>query len=517
MPTPIQTLLPPTPIQKSVQPKPAQPEPANDRDQDFQQALKTATKKATSAADQSQSTPKKPKAEKSAKEKPTTKTAGKSAKPKSTTEPQDTEVTEESTETPSEAPTDPTAPQAQLPIEEETQATTDPKPKPAANAKTDPDHPDLDPALANTAVAAHAVQPIDAKKDQHPDHPEQDEPSEDHPDQSPQATIQELKRNANVRVPLGAKPGATKPTVHTDQEDPTEITDDHAATTAPQSPQTPIPSPTKTNPDDQPATPANQPTQPTAKPAQSDPNVAPLGADPGPAIQPRAKSASTSKPTDPTAATDSTTDTAAAYAQLINPDAPAPTKSTDKTGDLTLDPLAAIAPDAAAPSHTAGGAPAQTAAAAANTPAPAPEVDFAQTNHTRIVSEVRGQLLPHGGTMQIRLDPPELGALKVMVEMRDGVMNATFQTSNENATQLLSHSLNQLKHVLESQGVSVERLQVQQAPKSEQATTQQDPDHQQQRDANDQHTAQQEQQRKELLQRMWRKVSGAGDPLDFLA
>src|SRR6185312_7102066 len=124
---------------------------------------------------------------------------------------------------------------------------------------------------------------------------------------------------------------------------------------------------------------------------------------------------------------------------------------------------------AASPSHTAGGAPAQTAAAAANAPAPAPEGDFAQTNHTRIVSEVRGQLLPHGGTMQIRLDPPELGALKVMVEMRDGVMNATFQTSNENATQLLSHSLNQLKHVLETQGVSVERIQVQQAPKSEQS------------------------------------------------
>src|SRR5205823_14409700 len=131
---------------------------------------------------------------------------------------------------------------------------------------------------------------------------------------------------------------------------------------------------------------------------------------------------------------------------------------------------------------------------------------------------VHAQLLPHCGSMQTRLDPPELCALKVMVEMRDGVMTATFQTSNEEATQLLSHSLNQLKHVLETQGVTVERLQVQQAPKSDRSTSEeQQQQQQQQRDANDHHTAQQEQQRKEMLRRMWRKVSGAGDPIDYIA
>ena len=153
-------------------------------------------------------------------------------------------------------------------------------------------------------------------------------------------------------------------------------------------------------------------------------------------------------------------------------------------------------------------------------PQTSPEVDFAQTNHDHIVTGVHSQLLPHGGAMEIRLDPPELGALKVMVEMRDGVMNATFQTSNEQATQLLSHSLNQLKHVLESQGVSVERIQVQQAPKNEH--TQGDGDRQQQqqnqqRDMNDDHAARQEQQRKEMMRRMWRRVSGAGDPIDYMA
>jgi flagellar hook-length control protein FliK len=123
---------------------------------------------------------------------------------------------------------------------------------------------------------------------------------------------------------------------------------------------------------------------------------------------------------------------------------------------------------------------------------------------------------PGNGSMQIRLDPPELGALKVSIEMANGQMTATFQTSNEQATQLLSHSLNQLKHVLESQGVAVDRLQVQQAPKNEHSSAGDD-SRQQQQSWSDDHAARQEQQRKEMLKRMWRKVTGAGDPIDFFA
>ncbi len=142
---------------------------------------------------------------------------------------------------------------------------------------------------------------------------------------------------------------------------------------------------------------------------------------------------------------------------------------------------------------------------------------FADANHPTIVSTVRGQLLPTGGTMQIRLDPPELGALLVQVSVRDGVIDASFQTSNADATQLLSHSLTQLKHSLESQGVSVDKLQVSQAPRSEHADKQNDPknSHQQGQSGFDweRHS---NQQRKEMLKRMWAKL-GAGDPLDLVA
>jgi flagellar hook-length control protein FliK len=155
----------------------------------------------------------------------------------------------------------------------------------------------------------------------------------------------------------------------------------------------------------------------------------------------------------------------------------------------------------------------------------APEVRFADDNHPSIVAGVRGQLMPNGGTMHIRLDPPELGPLAVTVRLRNGVMEASFETSSDEAAKLLSHSLGSLKTSLESQGVSVERLHVQQAPNSEQASSEGD-DHDdggggrqqgQHRDLQQEQQARQEHQRREMIRRMWRKLRGVDDPLDMVA
>lgn len=146
--------------------------------------------------------------------------------------------------------------------------------------------------------------------------------------------------------------------------------------------------------------------------------------------------------------------------------------------------------------------------------APAPSVsDFATGNHDNIVTSLRSTVYDKGGTMEIRLDPPELGALQVSVRMQDGVMTASFQTSNDEATRLLSHSLGQLKHVLESAGVTVDKLQVQQAPKNDHDGNAGEGRQQSQDDS----SARQEQQRKEMIKRMWRKLSGGSDPLDLVA
>jgi flagellar hook-length control protein FliK len=147
-------------------------------------------------------------------------------------------------------------------------------------------------------------------------------------------------------------------------------------------------------------------------------------------------------------------------------------------------------------------------------PPPAPEARFAETNHAHMVTGMKAELLPNGGSMQIRLDPPELGDLQVTVQMRDGVMTAAFQTSNEQATRLLSHSLSNLKSLLESQGVNVEKLHVQQAAKQEQGGSS---DTHREPTPEERHSAQREQQRREMIQRMWKKLGKGGDPLDLVA
>jgi flagellar hook-length control protein FliK len=175
--------------------------------------------------------------------------------------------------------------------------------------------------------------------------------------------------------------------------------------------------------------------------------------------------------------------------------------------------------DAATP-RTAPPGPASVAASAPEQTPVAPEVQFAEDNHPGIVAGIRGQLLPSGGTMQIRLDPPELGPLAVTINIRNGAVEASFEASSDQAAKLLSHSLSALKTSLESQGVSVERLNVQHAPKGESGGNNgnnSDPQQNQPRDPQQEQAAQREQQRREMLRRMWRKLSGTEDPLDMVA
>lgn len=193
---------------------------------------------------------------------------------------------------------------------------------------------------------------------------------------------------------------------------------------------------------------------------------------------------------------------------------PAPVESTPTAhSQSTEHALEAIAPTTPQPAHSMKTEALQTP----RTIEPAQK--FIENNHPQIVSGVRGQLLPNGGTMQIRLDPPELGALMVQVTMRDGLMDASFQTSNAEASQMLSHSLTQLKHSLESAGVNVDRITVAQAPRSESSNnSQNDRNNNQQQQGQgqmdwDRHS---DQQRKEMLKRMWAKL-GVGDPLDVVA
>jgi flagellar hook-length control protein FliK len=156
---------------------------------------------------------------------------------------------------------------------------------------------------------------------------------------------------------------------------------------------------------------------------------------------------------------------------------------------------------------------------AAPQPPQTPVAQFAQANQPAIVSTIHGSLLPDGGTMNINLNPPELGPMQISVKMENGVMSASFQTSNDQATRLLTHTLGQLKDALEIQGVSVDRLHVSQTSSSENSSSSSDSENSggKQSSQQDGQTAQQEEQRRETLRRMWRKLQGQQDPLDLVA
>jgi len=239
------------------------------------------------------------------------------------------------------------------------------------------------------------------------------------------------------------------------------------------------------------------------------------------ATSPRTKtpaSASSPRTTKPSAAapaaiySDSTAASSPAYSDIAAPAAttPAPDGSVIQAAAATAI-AAPQTPNVALPS----------AAPVAPAPPPAsPETAFAAANHPQIVTGVHGQLLPDGGTMTIRLAPPELGDLQVTVQVSNGAVAAAFATSNDQTTRLLSHTLSQLKTALESAGVSVEKLQVSQMPRD---PSRQEPDSQSsgKQSGDDQtgfngETAARDQQRREMLRRMWKRVSG-NDDLDLIA
>jgi flagellar hook-length control protein FliK len=208
-----------------------------------------------------------------------------------------------------------------------------------------------------------------------------------------------------------------------------------------------------------------------------------------------------------------------AIAQLSDAAFPEPpdAASAKPVSRVTLDPAdpSLAQPADGAPSKSAGN---ERTAAVPPPPAPEapPEARFAEVNHAKIVTGIHGELLPNGGAMHLRLDPPELGDLLVSVQMRDGVMTAAFQTSNDEATRLLSHSLGDLKATLEAQGVTVERLHVQQAPRQEQDAGPGHRDGSRNPAAEDQNHARREQQRREMVQRLWDKLAGR-DAVDLTA
>jgi len=82
----------------------------------------------------------------------------------------------------------------------------------------------------------------------------------------------------------------------------------------------------------------------------------------------------------------------------------------------------------------------------------------------RVVRGLSAMLNQRGGVMTMRLDPPELGQLRIQMTIARGVVSASFEPANQQAHDLISRNLATLRQSLESQGLIVERLHTQPPP-----------------------------------------------------
>ncbi len=84
-----------------------------------------------------------------------------------------------------------------------------------------------------------------------------------------------------------------------------------------------------------------------------------------------------------------------------------------------------------------------------------------QLSVSRAVRGLRAAVLQHGGTVTLRLSPPEMGIVRIEMQMNEGVIRAQLVTQYTSARDLLSQRLGELRQALEGQGLVVERLSVQ--------------------------------------------------------
>ena len=95
---------------------------------------------------------------------------------------------------------------------------------------------------------------------------------------------------------------------------------------------------------------------------------------------------------------------------------------------------------------------------APDTPSRTPHVDPA-----RFVSRVARAVQTaqeRGGPLQLRLSPPELGAMRIELSVNQGTLTATIETDNSNARQVLLDNLPALRDRLADQNIKIERFDV---------------------------------------------------------
>ena len=79
-------------------------------------------------------------------------------------------------------------------------------------------------------------------------------------------------------------------------------------------------------------------------------------------------------------------------------------------------------------------------------------------NATRLARGLQNAVQQGGGAVTLRLTPPEMGTVRIELELHGARVNAQFHAQTDSARQMLTQQLSQLRQALESQGLTVERL-----------------------------------------------------------
>lgn len=135
------------------------------------------------------------------------------------------------------------------------------------------------------------------------------------------------------------------------------------------------------------------------------------------------------------------------------PAAPAPTLLS-----TTPNPAAPVASPTPAPEGATQANQAQNAPALPQTP----ELDdAARVNEARISRGLQNAVHQGGGSITLRLTPAELGTVRIQMQLMGTSVSADIHTETEAARATLSGQITQLRQALESQGLAVDRLNVQ--------------------------------------------------------
>ncbi|MEI8196376.1 MAG: flagellar hook-length control protein FliK, partial [Phycisphaerae bacterium] len=78
----------------------------------------------------------------------------------------------------------------------------------------------------------------------------------------------------------------------------------------------------------------------------------------------------------------------------------------------------------------------------------------------QVMAGLRTKIDARNGQAEIRLDPPNLGTLRVRIQMDNGTVSAQFFSDHSVVRGLLSENMDKLRSVLQSQGIAVDRLAV---------------------------------------------------------